>query len=333
GDKTKLELAVEGARGLVSSLGQTASMSVVTLVEDPAVTSGNSLTSDKESLLSALGEITPTAATGNAQRALGKAFKLIDADSASGGVVHVFSDLQESEWIDDALHGESADASIKVYLHRIESQTRKEANVAISSIQFPQQKILPRHPLKIGVVCRNNSQATATIRLNSVDDKENKNTQQVVLEPGSTQTVEVGINPDASGHHWLKTWIEGDGFSADNAAAIGIVCGKTATVLFGGAREEFGVLPTAFSPDNYGQFTGMISKFGSLDSIPQAQGDKPILIVTTWEEIRLTGQNSAMLKEYIEAGGNLLIVPSLKRISARGKPPDFLGANTETRMS
>lgn len=333
GDKTKLELAVEGARGLVSALGQTASMGVLTLVEDPAVTSGNSLTSDKETLLSALGEITPTAATGNAQLALGKAFKLIDAHSTSGGVVHVFSDLQESEWINDALAGESADPSIKVYLHRIESQTRKEANVAIISIQFPQQKILPRHPLKIGVVCRNNSQATATIRLNSVDDKDNKNTQQVVLEPGAIQTVEVGINPDAPGHHWVRTWIEGDGFSADNEAAIGIVCGKTATVLFDGSRDEFGVLPTAFSPDNYGQFTGMISKFGPLSSIPQAQDEKPILIVTTWQEIRQIGPNSAALEEYVKAGGNLLVVPSLKRISAKGKPPDFLGANTKTRMS
>ncbi|MBL7185651.1 MAG: BatA and WFA domain-containing protein [Phycisphaerae bacterium] len=333
GDKTKLELAVEGARGLVSALGQSARMSIVTLVEDPAVTSSNSLTSDKESLLSSLGEITPTAATGNAQRALGKAFKLLDANSASGGVVHVFSDLQESEWIDDALGGESADASIKIYLHRIESQTRKEANVAISSIQFPQQKILPRHPVKIGVVCRNNSQATATIRLNSVDDQENRNTQQVVLEPGRAQTIEVAINPEASGHHWVRTWIEGDGFSADNAAAIGIVCGRTATVLFGGSRDEFGVLPTAFSPDNCGQFTGMISKFGPLSSIPQAEGEEPILIVTTWQEIRLVGQNSAALKEYVEAGGNLLVVPSLKRISAKGKPPDFLGANTKTRMS
>lgn len=187
--------------------------------------------------------------------------------------------------------------------------------------------------MKIGVVCRNNSQATATIRLNSVDDRENKNTQQVVLDPGSAQTVEVAVNPNASGYHWVRTWIEGDGFSADNVAAIGIVCGKTATVLFGGSRDEFGVLPTAFSPDNYGQFTGMISKFGPLNSIPQAEGEKPILIVTTWEEIRLVGQGSSALQEYVEAGGNLLIVPSLKRISAKGKPPDFLGANTGTRMS
>ncbi|MHC4229111.1 MAG: BatA domain-containing protein, partial [Planctomycetota bacterium] len=333
GDKTKLELAVEGAGSLVSSLGQSAKMNVVTLVEDPAVTFGGTLTSDKESLLSALGEITPTAATGDVGGALAKAFRLLRADSGAGGVVHVFSDLQESEWADEALQVEPADDSISVFLHRIESVSREQANVAISSIQLPQRKILPKHPLKIGVVCRNNSEATANIRVNSVDSWDNKNTQQVVIEPGRSRIVEVGIRPDASGHHWVRIWIEGDGFSADNEAGIGVLCGKTAAVLFGGSRGEFGVLPTAFSPDDYGQFTGMVSKFGRIDRISQAQGEKPILIVAAWEDIRQIGQGSTVLREYVEGGGNLLVVPSLKRISAKGSPPAWLGANTKTRMS
>ena len=333
GDTTKLELAADGARDLITSLGDRALMNIVTLVEDPKLTLGDSLTDDRESLLANLGEIEPTAATGDAADALARAFNIIQSASDSGGVVHVFSDLQQSEWDDDSLQTASADSSIKVYFHRIESQAREQPNVAISSIQFPQQKILPMHPFKIGVVCRNNSQATATIRLNSVDSRDNKRTQQVVLEPGRTQTVEVGINPEAPGHHWLRAWIEGDGFSADNEAGIGVLCGKTATVLFGGSREEFGVLPTAFSPDEYGQFTGMVSKFGAVSEIQQADGDRPILIVTTWEEVRQLDPASTKLSEYVEAGGNLLIVPSLKRISARGKPPDWLGANTKIRMS
>lgn len=332
-DTTKLELAVDGARDLVTSLGDKALMNVVTLVEDPAPALGDSLTDDRESLLTSLDEITPTSATGNAPDALLRAFNMIQSDSGSGGVVHVFSDLQQSEWDDEALQTASADPAIKVYFHRIESQPRAQPNVAISSIQFPQQKILPKHPLNIGVVCRNNSQKTATIRLNSVDNQDNKKTQQVMLDPGSTQVVEVGINPEAPGYHWLRAWIEGDGFSADNEAGIGVLCGKTAKVLFSGSRAEFGVLPTAFSPDEFGQFTGMISKFGSMSQIQQTEGEKPILVVSTWEEIRQIGQASDTLRQYIEAGGNLLIVPSLKRISAVGKPPDWLGANTKIRMS
>ena len=332
-DKTKLEFAVQGAKKLVSSLGDSAKMNVVTLVEDPAVTSRDSLTSDKESLLSLLDKIVPTNATGNAHSTLAKAFKLLKSDSAGGGVVHVFTDLQEAEWTDDALQSESADESINVYLHRIESKTRQQANTAISSIQFPRQKILAGHPLKIGVVCTNNSEATANIRVNSIDNQDNKNTQKVTLEAGRSQIVEVSISPDTPGYHWLKTWIEGDGFAADNQASTGIVCGQTATVLFSGSPGEFGVLPTAFSPDNYGQLTGMISKFSRSGQIPRAQGEKPILVVTTWEEIGRNNQASSDLRQYVEAGGNLLLVPSARRAGTNAKPPAWLGAGTKSRLS
>ncbi len=333
GDKTKLDVAVDGAKRLVQSLGDSARMNVVTLVEDPAATFGNVLTSDKDSLLAGLDTIAPTNATGNAAHALTEAFRLLRADSGQGGVVHIFTDLQEAEWLDDALRTESADASIHVYLHRIASTPRSQPNVTISSVQLPRQKILPRHPMKVGVVCRNNSDAVATIRVNSVDDQDNKNTQQVVLEPGRTQIVEVPASPEISGYHWLRAWIEGDGFSADNEAGVGILCQKTATVLFAGSRDEFGVLPTALSPDESGQITGMISKFGSLNQIPQANEDKPILIVTTWEDIKQSGQNSAVLSNYIESGGNLLIVPSLRRTGAAGGLPAWLGADTKPRES
>jgi len=332
-EMTKLEIAVEGAKRLVSMLGDNAGMNIVTLVEDPAVASGGSLTSDTESLLATLDQIAPTDATGSAGNALAKAFGLLKADSGRGGVVHVFSDLQQAEWADDTLKSESAGNAINVILHRIESKTRRQANAAISSIQFPRQKILARHPLNIGVVCTNNSAAVANIRVNSIDNQDKKSTQKVVLEPGRSQIVEVAISPDTPGYHWLKTWIEGDGFAADNQASTGIVCGQTATVLFAGSPGEFGVLPTAFSPDNYGQLTGMISKFSRSGEILQAQDEKPILIVTTWEEIGRNNQASSGLRQYVEAGGNLLLVPSVGRAGTNAKPPAWLEAGFKNRLS
>jgi len=332
-ENTKLELAVEGAKRLVSLLGDSAGMNIVTLVEDPATASVDSLTSDTESLLTRLDQITPTDATGSAGNALARAFRLLQADSGRGGAVHVFSDLQQAEWADNALQSESAGDSINVILHRIESPARQQANAAISSIQFPRQKILAGHPLKIGVVCTNNSAATANIRVNSIDNQDKKSTQKISLEPGRSQIVEVGIRPDTPGYHWVKTWIEGDGFASDNQAPVGIVCGQTATVLFAGSPSEFGVLPTAFSPDNYGQLTGMISKFTRSGQIPQAQGEKPILIVTTWGQISQNNQVSSDLRQYVEAGGNLLLVPSARRAGINAKPPAWLGAGTKNRLS
>jgi hypothetical protein len=331
-DKTKLELAVEGARRLISSLGDSTKMNIVTLVEDPSAAFGDALTSDRETLLSALGELTPTAATGDADRALAKAFKLLRANSGAGGVVHVFSDLQESEWGDEDLRSESAGDDISVYFHRIASIDRQQPNVAISSIQFPRQKMLPKHPVTVGVVCRNSSEGTATVRLNSMDDGDTKNTQNVVIESGRSQVVEIETSPDTAGHHWIRAWIEGDSFSADNEAGIGILCEPTATVLFSGSRGQFGVLPTALSPDDYGQFTGMVSTFGRIEQIAQANGDKPILAVITWSDIGRPGQNTSALEAYVKSGGNLLVVPSLSGIRSKGQPPDWLGSQTGDRV-
>ncbi|MBN2314968.1 MAG: BatA and WFA domain-containing protein [Sedimentisphaerales bacterium] len=331
GDKTKLELAVGGVRKLISALGDSAKITIVTLVDDPSANFGDTLTSDRDTLLSVLDELAPTAATGDADRALAKAFRILQADSGAGGVVHVFSDLQESEWSDDDLRTESADDTISVVFHRIESQTRGKPNVAISSIQYPRQKILPKHTAKVGVVCRNNSEGTATIRLNSIDNQDNKKTQNVVLESGGSQVIEVETNPDAAGHHWIKAWVEGDGFSADNEAGIGILCQQTATVFFAGLRSQFGILPTALSPDDYGQITGMVSQYGRIDRLLQANGEKPILVVATWQEMGKLSQDSK-LEEYVNGGGNLLIVPPSTGIDARGNTPAWIGAQMKDRV-
>ncbi|MHC4511694.1 MAG: hypothetical protein ACYTAO_22540, partial [Planctomycetota bacterium] len=102
--------------------------------------------------------------------------------------------------------------------------------------------------------------------------------------------------------------------------------------LFSGSPDEFGVLPAALSPDASGQVTGMISTFGRLSQIPQADADEPILVVATWEDLRQLNPNSSSLREYVESGGNLLITPSPGPVSTGGKPPGWLGADTGTRV-
>jgi hypothetical protein len=333
GDQTKFELAVQGTRNLVASLGQQASMNIVTLVKTPDFPVGDALMNEKERLLNALDTLTPCAATGNPGRALTEACALIKAHSGAGGVVHVFSDLQTSDWAAHEGGLDTIDASVRFVFHRIASPARTQANVAISSIQFPQHKILPNHPLTVGVVCRNNSQTTATVRVNSVDNHDNKHTQPVVIEPGRTQLVPVKTQPDRAGDHWLRVWIEGDSFAADNEAGIGIVCDQAETIWFDGSQAEFGVLPMAFSPDGFGQFTGMNSRFGRITQGTQIETQRPILIVTTWHELTRKDQGPSMLQDYVQVGGNLLIVPSPSRSGAQTSVLDWVGASTGTRVT
>lgn len=333
-NKSKLECAREGARKLLLALESDSKAAVILSVDEPTVPVVDSLTSDTEMLLDSLDKIRPTAATGNAGYALERAFDLLRAGTTGGGAVHVFSDMQRSEWGRDLAQVNAGGAPITVYFHKVESEKRDGANVAITAIQFPEEKILPEHPYKIGLVLQNNSDTVANIRINSIDNQDQKNTENVVVEQDRTVTVEVKTTPDEAGYHWIKAWIEGDGFSADNDAGIGIFCGKTATVLFGGTPEEFGVLPVALSPTGQGQFTGMIVKFSSVEQLSQSvTKEKPILIVTTWAGMQSALADSTWLKEYVESGGNLLVVPSVRpgRMGLSGKLPDWLGAGIKAR--
>ena len=340
-DKSKLECAVEGARKLVSAMESSARAAVVLLVDESAVPVADSLTSDTELFLDSLDKIRPTAATGDAGRVLGLAFDLLRASRTGSGAVHVFSDLQRNEWTSASsveavrnLERAKAGRAITVYFHKVESETRDEANVAIAAVQFAEEKVLPKQPYKVGLALQNNSNIVANVRVNSIDNQGRKNTENVTIERGRAKTVEVETRPDETGYHWIKAWVEGDGFSADNEAGIGIFCEETETVLFGGAAEEFGVLPVALSPSGQGQFTGMVVKFSLSEPLRQAAAkEKPILIVTTWGRMQSATEDSVWLRQYIENGGNLLVVPSVMpgQRALSGQFPEWLGAGIKAR--
>jgi len=348
-DRTKLQCAVGAARRLISTLEDGSKAAVVLLVDDPAVEPaegrsgrnpallGDSLTSDKEFLLALLDKIRPTQATGNAGRALAQAFKLLSASSAGSGAVHIFSDLQQIEWGGipgtDTERSQAGGAPITVYVHKIEPEIRDEANVAITAIQLPKERILPKHTYAIGLVLQNSSDIVANIRVNSIGSQGRKNTENVTLERGRAKTVELETKPDEDGYHWIKVWIEGDGFSADNEAGVGIFCEETATILFGGTPEEFGVLPVALSPGQ-GQFTGMVVEFRLPEQLTETvANEKPIMIATTWNGMQLMKEGSMWLREYVEKGGNLLVVPSVipGQRAFSEQLPGWLGAGIKAR--
>jgi hypothetical protein len=302
------------------------------LVDDPVVDAPDSLTADKGLLLASIGRIRATEATGDVKGTLRRAFKLLGTSPARGGIVHVFTDMQDVEWGASSAWSAEAGATgadIRVCFHRIDSKIRTEANVGIKAVQFPQERILPNHRYKASLVLQNSSEGAADVRVNWVDNKGRKDSKAVTLEQKTVEMVEIEMKPDEAGCHWARAWIEDDGFSADNEAGIGILCEETATVLFGGAHEEFGALPLGLSPSGKGQFTGMVGQFLAPERLSgAAAGTRPILIVITWKAMGSV-ISSGWLRTYVEDGGNLLVVPSSipRRAFRAGQVPDWLGAD------
>jgi hypothetical protein len=308
-DLTKLECAKEGARKLLSALEPDTDAAVMLLVDDPAVDVPALLSADRSGLLKCLDRIGPTEASGDAPRVLARAFELLHNTTAQGGVVHVFTDLQRAEWSEAAKRLEAREDRIYVFFHRIATAPLPRPNVAVTGVQLPEQRLLLGQPYEVGLALHNTSDSPAEIRVNCMNNRGERSTQNVSLQKQEIATVRLPITMNEQGYHWLTAWVEGDGFAADNTAGIGVFCEGTGTVLFVGQPREFGMLPVALSPSGRGQLTGLVTRFSP--SIQLGQADIPILIVTTWGGLAAAGTNPTELTKYMEAGGNLLVVPSL----------------------
>ncbi len=309
GDMTKLECAKEGARRLVSSLEPGSDAAVVLSVADSVVAAPKLLSTDRSALLDCLDRVNPTEATGDARVALANAIGLLQDSTAGGGVIHVFSDLQRVEWAQHSDRLEIPAKRVHVYFHRIDSAPLQRANVAVTAVQLPDQRIIVGQPYEVGLSLRNNSDSTADIRVNCITDRGERSTRPLVMEKQGVTTVGLPIVMNERGFHWLKAWIEGDGFLADNAAGIGLFCEGAGSILFIGEARQFGMLPTALSPLGDGRLTGLVVRFAP--SLEFGTEEAPIQVVTTWTHLATARSNHADLMQYVEGGGNLLIVPSL----------------------
>jgi len=326
GEKSKLRLAVDSARALLSHLDPAAEAAIVLLVPDPHAGFDNAgMTSDVEALSQALDRITPSEGTGNPVRALAQAQALLRSASSSGGAIHIFTDLQDSEWAQQKVDPRSAGSETQVMFHRIPTPRAEGSNVAIVQAEMIGQRILPRQPYHIQVALRNDDNAAVKVRLNSEDDQRKSNTEVVEIPAMKEKLVRVLVQPEAPGYHWVKLWLEGDRFAGDNKATVGYQCEDKALVLLAGVADDYGVLPFALSPFGDGRFTSLVLNYCKTDELADRVAKlRPALVVLPWESL---AAGEKVLEPFVKEGGNLAILPAATGLPTAVTGPAWLGAN------
>jgi Aerotolerance regulator N-terminal/von Willebrand factor type A domain len=309
GDRSKLHSAVEAARALVTNLTGKDTAAVLELVEDPTVVLPPGLESDKAAIKSALDRIVDTEATGEPAAVFQRAGALLEASAATRFEIHIFTDLQETEWNRAGTGLKSPRAGTTIVFHRFASPAAKQPNLSLTAIAISPHRRLAGRPISLEITVANPGEVDAVARLNWADDADNKGTVEIALPRQSEKNLPVIVKPVSAGFHWVQVWLEGDSFTADNKAGIGFVCTEKSTVLFAGQTNDFGLLPLAIAP----AASGLAAAFGS--------ADKPVLTVTTWERV-------ANFQNLVEQGGNLLVVPALTATGAV-RPPAWLGATCD----
>ena len=338
GEKTKLETALEGARSLLANIDEGAKAGVVLLVPDPGAGQWGGITSEKQLLLDFLEKLRVTEATGDPARSILQAMSLLkEAAPAGGGSVHVFTDLQDNEWKAQRLNAKDVQKNVQIFFHRIPTTPTKKPNVCVISARISSRRILPRQPYHVEVLLRNDSdQELNNIHVNRRDSEHAiADAKEISIGAMAKKRVRLGFRPQSAGQHWIRIWIEGDGFAGDNGVSVSYICEPKGDIYFVGekASGDFGVLPWAFSPSPQGdgRYTSLVPSFCKLENLRgRIEEKKPMLVVLKWSNAcALDANTDKLLEKYTQEGGNLLVLPAVAGAKPSGNPPAWLGANLE----
>lgn len=336
-DRTKLTVAVEGARALLKNMDPRGKAAIVLLVPDSSTDRfGGGMTTDKETLMSFLQSIQVTEATGDASKAMLRATALLTEDSpGGGGSMHVFTDLQEAEWKTPALAANDMASEASVFLHRVPTAETSLPNICLLRATVSSRRILPNQPYSLEVLLRNDGAKDFQVRVNRKDSEHSvAEIINVDIAAGAQKLVKLPLQPKTPGRHWVRIWIEGDGFDGDNRVFVPYICERKGDIYFLGEQETgtFGLLPLAFSPSGDGRLTSLVPSFVSRETIEsRLQQKTPMLVVMTWTDVStLDDQTSALLDQYTQQGGNILVLPAVDTgesfSESTGAAPAWLGA-------
>ena len=335
GDDAKLKTALESAGALLTNMQEGAQAGVVLLVADLRAGEGGRMTSDRKVLLDYLDRVRGTAAAGNPARAFQQAVAMLkEASPAGGGTIHVFTDLQEADWKGQHVNPEDVRSNVRVAFHRVPTAPADLPNVCLVQARISSRRILPRQPYYVELLLRNDGDKDVEVRVHLQEqDQLAADTEKVTIAAGAKERVKMGFRAPSPGAHWIRTWVEGDGFSGDNRAAFCYICEPTGDIIFAGGRQaaDFGVLPLAFSPGGDGRYTSLVPGFCGLGDLrDRIENEKPMLVALKWSDAySLDGATADRLEQYVLSGGNLLVLPAAAGEEPSGDPPAWIGAGVE----
>ena len=348
-DRTKLTVALEGARALLKNMDPQGKAAIVLLVPDSSADRfGGGMTTDKDTLVSFLQSIQATEATGDSSKAMLRATALLRENSpGGGGSMHVFTDLQEAEWKTPALAANDMNAETSVFMHRVPTAEPTLPNICLLRATVSSRRILPNQPYSLEVLLRNDSAKDFQVRVNRKDSEHSvAEIIHVDIAAGSQKLVKLPLQPKTPGRHWVRIWIEGDGFDGDNRVFVPYICERKGDIYFvgdpslgNGATGNFGLLPLALSPSGDGRFTSLVPSYVTWETInSRLQQKTPMLVVLTWADAStLDEQTSTLLDQYTQQGGNILVLPAVDAGELAGEStnaaPAWLGAKLEPLKS
>ncbi len=312
--RTRLAAALDAAHALAGSLSARDSAGVVLTVDDPLVSLPAGLSPDRAAVRDALDRVIPTEASSSPVEALGRAFAMLERRPAAAGEVHVFTDLQETEWGKESAPARTPGAGVVTVVHRL-PPAPPAANVTLDDVRLPDTRLLGGRRQRVDVALLNSSRGDVRVQITADDDAGGHQAQDALVPARGEKVVRLQVGPLPEGPHWIDVHVEGDAFPADNRAAVAFSASARRSVLFAGEKADFGSLPAALAPAPEGALSGLVAAYVPPAGLARALGDpRPALVVIPWGErtkdaIAAVGPD---LRQYVEQGGRVLFLPSTR---------------------
>ena len=314
-------------------------------------------TKNKSLIKSAIDKAQITAETTSIQRAIDRAYELIDRGDISGGEIYVVSDFRYNA--DSTLAGGQRDRrDVRVFFVPVFDEDVD--NVSIDRVLVPRKLLRPGEVIRVGVAVTNHSQQNpVSFPLEMTVDGRRKAEKVINLSPGASTTVTFPISfiewgsyhcsvtknrdrlPIDDDRHFLLevsksvpvTLIRGrrrlDGGSG---TAAGAVSGRAGAGGIGGAAGFF-YLEKALNPRATGDAEFTVRTIDEKDITASSLPNRGVVLWVNPQQLQ--SKRLALLERYVKGGGGLMIFLGNgdRRLLQDKRFREFVGIRAATERS
>ena len=305
---SKLQLACNSAEKLLEAQKPYDSSAIVLTVPDPDSSLPSGFDADQEALRDGIQKLQPTESAPNIARALRLALSLLKSAKQSSYEIHIITDLQANNWEAIPLGLQSTTARIVV--HRIDTPPPHLGAISLELGDIPNRSFPIGRIIPLNLRLINQSKEKGDVQLNVTDESGKSRTQDVTLNGSEKKDVPFTFSFTTPGFHWAHIGLEGDVAPAGTQATVGFWITEVAKAVFVGGQHDFGALPLAVAPGDRSDLSGIEPDFIESDKLNDflALPTPPLAVVLLWGKLPASPE----LKEYVDGGGTVFIVPPLQ---------------------
>ena len=297
---------------------------VITTVRDLAVALPAGFSEDLASLRVSLGAIRASHGSGDVAGALHQAAALSRGMWRGSVEVHIFTDLQATEW-GTATAPVAFAHGTRVVVHDVGRSSDQAGAVALLPPTTLAHRLVAGQPWSYEAQLRNYGSRDVECQVNlALGDTRLR--QTATVDAGQTRVVHLALSGLPAGEHLVRVWLDGAaaGPSAEAWQVVRVVPPDDVWLL--GDSRDYGMLGLALAPAADGLLSGLrVQEVPNPVAARVAGRASPVLLVVAWRQFA-DAAIARCCHDFAAEGGTVLVCPETSWTPAsKSVLPDWCG--------